>query len=139
MSRNNVRRQSNADVLGAGATGGGIGTFIAVVANGLPEGSSWKTLMTASAPMLTVGISAIGLFLKTVYINPYTARRKHDADQVLLQRVIDDARKTYQNALQDPNATQQHKDKLRKEVEKLEQLMMQGLVQKLEIRDDKVG
>jgi hypothetical protein len=134
MSLNSTRgKRVQGDVLGAGAAGGGVGTVIATLANSMPNDSPYKSLLIVTAPILSVGISGLWLFVKTVYINPYAARKEHDANRALFKELISEARATYASVLADPNATPQHKEAVRKDVEKLERIMMQDIVAKGEV------
>lgn len=126
------RSTSKSDVLGAGAAGGGIGTILATFANSLPAESPYKTVLSVTAPIITVGISGLWLFVKNVYIDPYVATKRHEVNHKYLNQLIDDARTYEARILADPNASEKHKKEVRAEVERLEKLLMKAIVDNVE-------
>ena len=113
------------DVVGAGAAGGGFGTILATVADGLPESSPWKSLLTVSAPILAVALSATGLFIKGLYVDPYAARRRRRAEEAELDRLLKNAKDKRDSVCADPGASEVHKAELRRRVEEVELLIVQ--------------
>jgi hypothetical protein len=132
-NRQTPRKSDTTNVVGASAAGGGIGTVIAAIANGMPEHSSYKSLLTVSAPLITVGISGLWLFIKTVYIDPFAARKKYQASDTAMEKVLADARTNAEKVLNDSNSSQEHKQEVRKMVEDLEKLRMKKITERMEI------
>ena len=120
------------DVVSAGAAGGGIGTLLATFADSLPPESTYKTFITVTAPIATVGISGLWLFVKAVYIDPFAASKKHKSTHEHISKLIEDAKKTEKAILDDPNASDAHKKQIRKKVEELERRLMDAIVESIE-------
>ncbi|MEK2144871.1 hypothetical protein WOC23_23080 [Vibrio parahaemolyticus] len=132
-ARRAPNKNKQANVLGAGAAGGSIGTMLATFADSLPPDSNYKTLLTVTAPLITIGISGLWLFIKGVYIDPYAAKKKHEANHQYLTQLITDARNYEQTVITNPNSTDKHKKEVRAEVEKLEKLLMRAIVENVEL------
>jgi len=132
MQAKKSSRTSKSNVIGAGATGGGIGTILAAFANSLPPESQYKVILTVTAPIITLGISGCWLFIKDVYIDPYVARKKHEANHNYINQLIEDARKYEAQILTDPNSSDEHKKDVRSEIERLEKLLMKAIVNNVE-------
>ena len=130
--RNERGERVHGDVLGAGAAGGGLGTVVAAMANSMPTGKA-SSLLIVTAPILSVGVSGLWLFIKTVYINPYAAKKSNEAKRANFDWLITQARETYDAVLADPNATAQHKAAVRKKLEKLQLLSIDDLAEKVDI------
>jgi hypothetical protein len=130
--RKTPQKSKAANVVGAGAAGGGIGTIIAAVANGMTDGT-YKSVLTLSAPLITVGISGLWLFLKTVYIDPFANRRKHAAADTAMDKIIADARANAVRVLNDPNSSDQHKREVQKILEDLQKLRMKKISERMEV------
>jgi hypothetical protein len=120
-------------VVGAGAAGGSIGTILATFADSLPADATYKTFLTVMAPLITIGISGLWLFIKGVYVDPYAAKKKHEADHSYLTQLATDAKGYEKTVLCDPNSTDKHKKEVRAEVEKLEKLLMRAIVENVEL------
>jgi len=132
MAKTSSNRANGRDVVGAGAAGGGIGTLLATFADSLPEDSPYKTFISVTAPIVTVGISGLWLFVKTVYIDPFAASRKHKSTHEHISRLVADAKKTEQSVLSDPNATEAHKKAIRAKVEELEKRLVDSMIDNIE-------
>jgi hypothetical protein len=133
VSQNSPLNKSKKNgVVSAGAAGGGLGTLLISFAEGLPETNEWKTFLTLIAPILTVGVSGLWLFVKTVYIDPVVATMKHKSSHAHISRLIEDAKKVEQIVINDPNSSQEHKDEMRNNVEKLEKILISQLVDSVE-------
>ena len=65
-------------VAGAGVTGGSVGTALAAYASSLKDGDL-KTLLTVSAPLISIGVSGLWLFVKIMWIDPYMAKQRDQA------------------------------------------------------------
>ena len=134
MAPNKAPRRSNAtNVVGAGAAGGGIGTVIAALADGMDETSQYKSVLIVSAPLIAVGLSGLWLFLKTVYIDPYAYRKKHEAADIAMGKILKDARLNAERVLNDPNSSEKHKQDVRKIVEDLEKLRLHKITERMEV------
>lgn len=128
-----------ANVAGAGATGGGIGTVVAAFADGLPDSSPYKSLLTVASPLIAVGLSGLWLFLKHAYIDPVADRKrraaeqkKYDAEMAQSERFLNKARAHLQSVRDDPNASDEHKLSLQKKVEELEHLTLAIITKRAE-------
>lgn len=127
-------RKSNAtNVVGAGAAGGGIGTVIAAIADGLPEASAYKSVVTVSAPLVAIGISGLWLFIKAVYIDPFAVGKKHESADAAMDKVLEDARMHAERVFGDPNSSDEHKAEVRKMVEDLETLRLKKITERMEV------
>lgn len=119
--------------LGAGAAGGGVGAIFTTIANNLPPDSSYKALLTAAVPFITLAVSGLWLFIKEVYIDPYAARKRHEATHAYITNLLEDAKKWEASVLANPNSTPRHKEEVRRQVERLELLLMKAIVQKVDL------
>lgn len=131
MRRPAKNRQDS--VIGAGAAGGGIGTVVAAVANSLPPTSAMRPLLIVSAPLITVCVSGLWLFIKVVYVDPFVTVRKNRAADTAMDRVLADARSNANRVLSDPNASTEHKKGVQKVVEELERLRMKKITERMQI------
>lgn len=125
-------KSKKTDVVSAGAAGGGLGTLLISFAEGLPETNEWKTFLTLSAPIITVGISGIWLFVKTVYIDPQVASMKHKSSHAHISKLIEDAKKVEQIVLSDPNSSEEHKQQMRSKVEELKRILISEMINNVE-------
>ncbi len=134
MKKQRANRQNSAvNVVGAGAAGGGIGTIIAALANGMPHDAPYKSVLTVSAPLLAVVISGLWLFIKTVYIDPYANRKKHAAADAAMERILADARANADKVLNNPNSSEAHKKEVRRLVEELERLQLEKITERMQV------
>jgi hypothetical protein len=134
-SKKTPRKTNATNVIGAGAAGGGIGTVIAAVANGLPDNSTYKPVLTVSAPLVAVAISGFWLFIKTVYVEPYVNRMKHEAADAAMNKIIADARAIAETVINDPNSSDDHKKDARKSVADLISLKLRKMTKRMEVVD----
>lgn len=133
MNRNsNGTSSKKSNVVGAGAAGGGIGTLIASFADSLPEDNELKTFLAVTAPIITVFISGLWLFIKTVYIDPFAASKKHDTTHKHISKLLADARKAEEQVLNAKHSTEAHKKQIRGKVEELEKLLMDTIIENVE-------
>ncbi len=96
----------------AGAAGLGIGTFIAIVAEQMPDDADAKPWLLAFTPAITLGIS-LGWYKVRSWAT--------DAlDQRAANRIFTEAKQTLQDGLDNPSTSEAHKDELRKALEQLE-------------------
>lgn len=115
--------------MGAGFAGGGIGTVIAAIADGISPNSAWKTVLTVSSPLIAIGIGGLWLFLKTVYIDPFAIRKKHEAENTRMERIINDAKKL----LADRDESEQSKQETRKELETLKGIRLRKMRERMQV------
>jgi len=111
-------KANETNVFGAGATGGVLGTVIVTIANGMSDDSAYKSALIISAPLLTVSISGIWLFLKTVFIDQYINKKADD----IMQKALADAKANEERVINNPLSSQAHKKQVRKTVEDIEAL-----------------
>lgn len=128
-----LRPTDAADVVGAGAAGGGLGTLIAAFASSLPQTSQYRSLLAISSPLIAVGISGLWLFLKSVYIDPFARQRRHAAIDATMDRIISDARKNAEVVMANPASSQEHKREVQKIVEELETQRLKKITERMEI------
>ena len=71
-SASDLNSPKNTNIVGAGVAGGGVGTLIAAFAESLPDDTGFKSILTISAPLITIAISGIWLFFKAclLYTSP---------------------------------------------------------------------
>jgi hypothetical protein len=110
-----------------------MGTVIAALAAGLPDKSGWKSPLTVFSPLITVCISGLWLFMKTVYIDPFVNNRKHKVANEAMEKIIGDARAIADRIAIDPSASKQHKEEAKKMVESLEKLKMKKITERMEV------
>jgi hypothetical protein len=127
------RRTDATNVVGAGAAGGGIGTVLAAIANNLPIDSPWKSTLSLSAPLVSIGISGLWLFIKAVYVDPFANGRRHRAADAAMEKILADARANADRIQNDPQASDTHKREVRKIVEDLEKLRMRKITERMNI------
>ena len=125
---------NKATVLAAGTAGGGIGTLLATFADSLPIESSYKSGLTITAPLITIGISGLWLFIKAIYIDPYAATKKHKSSHAHINQLIQDARETETEILNNSNSTEEHKKAIRTKVEELETILMDAIIENVEYK-----
>lgn len=121
------------NIVGAGAAGGGVGTIVAAMANSLPETSGWRTMLIVGAPVITVAVSGVWLFLKAAYIDPFVNERKHRAADAAMDKVLADARANAARVQADPNASPEHKRDVQKMVEELERLRLKKITERMQV------
>jgi hypothetical protein len=111
--------------VGAGAAGAGSGTLLVLLANNLHDGDPWKSWLVILAPSASIAISAIYGWVKTA-IDRHAARQE-------LSKVVDRAKVTLREALQNPATSEEHRQVLRKELEALELLLVKADVDKIRV------
>jgi hypothetical protein len=97
---------------GAGAAGISGGTFLVALANSLPEGSRAKFWLTLIAPSVSVVLSVMWLWAQVEIAN-YMQDRK-------LKSLVSDAKSNLQEALNNPNTSEEHRNVIRKKLEEIE-------------------
>ncbi len=75
----------------------------------------------------------MGLFVKAAYIDPFVSQRKHDALKRTMEQVLTDARTERERNLNDPNATDKHKEEVVRMVEDLEKLQLKRISERMEV------
>jgi hypothetical protein len=127
------RRTNTANIVGAGAAGGSIGTAIAAMAAQLPPDSRYKALLTVTAPLISLTISGMWLFVRTIYIEPYANQKKQQAADAAMEKILTDARATAARVAADPNSSEEHKRQVRKMVEDLERMRFEKITERMEV------
>lgn len=98
--------------IGAGAAGAGGGTLLALLANNLPPDNSLRSWLIILAPSATVAISAGWIWLRHKIERHYREKE--------LKVLISQSKQTLQEALANPNTSENHRRELRKQLEQLE-------------------
>jgi hypothetical protein len=130
-----TRRAAATDAIGAGAAGSGIGTTIAAIANGLPSTSSYKSILLVSAPLIAVGITGLWLFIRNVYINPYTERRIKQEKIKAMNKLILDAENHAEKVRLDKNSSDFYKREVQETVEFLHRMRLNKMQDLIKIID----
>lgn len=99
-------------------TGVGGGTLFVLWAQSLPK--PWGLWLETAAPSVTVIVSAVYALVRR-----YLSRRE-------LQLALAEAKRTLKEALQDPDTSQEHKESVRRSLEKLEIFDVQVKMQHIE-------
>lgn len=107
----NSRRVSTAGSKMAGAGGG---TLFLLAAKSLPERYVWKNLLIYLAPSVSIACSGGLVWLK----QKLAERRK--------QGMFDRAQRTLEAALDDTRTSSEHKEQLRKDLEKLQSVRVKA-------------
>lgn len=108
----------------AGVAGAGGGTLVAAIASSLPDESGLKTYLLLAAPAVAITLSGVWLWAN-VKISNWLRDRE-------VTSVLNTARKTLQDALDNPNTTKGHQTNLRKELEKIELIALGRHVKRIE-------
>jgi hypothetical protein len=106
----------------SGLAGAGGGTLLVVFAKTLPK--PWSELLVLVAPSVSVGISALFWWSKQYF--------EHRLKERELQLLVEQARKTLETALANPNTSPEHKAEMRQALEKLEKLLVQGAISRID-------
>lgn len=96
----------------AGAVGIGGGTFLVALANSFPEGSRVRFWLTLIAPSVSAVLSVMWLWAQVEIAN-YVQDRK-------LKSLVRDAKSNLQEALNNPNTSEEHRNVIRKKLEEIE-------------------
>lgn len=108
---------------GAGAAGAGGGTLLMAVASSLQEGSRLKPLLMWAAPSVSVFLSGLWLWIQFKVTN-YLRDRE-------VQSLIDEAQRTLEGALNNQKTSDGHKAKIRRQLERLEQLRVDRQMERI--------
>ena len=127
------QKSDTTNVVSAGAAGGGLGTVVAAIANGLQGPSAYKSILTVGAPLIAVGVSGLWLFIKGVYIDPYVAKKKHETADAAMDSILANARANAEKVLNDPTSSDEHKKEVKKMVEDLERLRLMKITERMEV------
>ena len=127
------KKSDTIKVASAGAAGGGVGTVIATFANSLPPSSPYKSALLIGSPLITVAVSGLWLFIKTVYVDPFVLRKRSDAADIAMDRFLEDARLNAKKVIDDPHASAEHKREVWKMVEDLEKLRLRKITERMEV------
>jgi hypothetical protein len=113
------------NALQAGAAGGGFGTIVAGFVSLMNEGPVRQSLMILT-PLITVTVSGLWLFLKVVVDRAIA--------NALLKKALADVRTIEEEVLSDPNSSDEHKRRVRKMVEDAEELRMQTVMKRIDVK-----
>jgi hypothetical protein len=119
-----TRRSKSTKSTLAGPVGAGGGTLLVLLANNLPTSSPGRSWLVLIAPSASVGLSAVFVFLRR-YIG---ARMKDKHLKTLIQR----ARETLEVALRNPATSEEHRKALKSEQERLERLLVESDLSRIE-------
>lgn len=111
--------------VGAGAAGAGGGTLLVLLANNLPADSTWKSWLVIFAPSVSIAISVLYGWIKAT-LDKRAARKE-------LAEVVDRAKLTLQQALENPATSQEHRKQLQKELEGLELILVKADLDKIRV------
>lgn len=101
---------------GAGAAGIGGGTLLVVIANSLPQDNKFRPLLIWAAPSAAVFLGGLWLFIQYKMNN---FLRDHEA-----KAHFDNAKKILREALNNPLTSNEHRQRLQRELETLEILAL---------------
>ncbi|MGH9194730.1 MAG: hypothetical protein ACRD1T_03205 [Acidimicrobiia bacterium] len=99
----------------------------------MPESSSYKPVLIVSAPLITIGISGLWFFLKSVFVDPYANRKKHEAANYAMEKILEDARANKELIFSDPNSSEEHRRNVQKTLEDLEMLSLMKITERMEV------
>ena len=121
------QKKSGEATIGADAAGvgGGCGTILVALAESLPPDDPWRPWLLYLAPSVTVILSGLWLYAKYRVVE---WARNRDIDTVIQQ-----AKKLFQDAVDNPNTSPEHVDVLRSEIEELERQKMKGYKAKIKL------
>jgi hypothetical protein len=114
MPSNSQHAKSGAAKVGADITGAAGGTFAILVSHSLPDNSAWKPILLYAAPTVTVSLST-----RTSYLRERITRYLNEA---ALEAELHSASETIQQALNNQNTSDAHKEECRKNLEQVERL-----------------
>lgn len=97
---------------GAGAAGAGGGTILILVAQNLPESHPWKSWLVTTAPAVTVGVSAMWLWIRS-RVNAHLSRKDR-------AKRFHELRSKILSMIANPETSDAHRDALRRLLEKIE-------------------
>jgi hypothetical protein len=108
---------------GAGAAGVGGGTLLVVIANSLPENNKLKPWLIWAAPSVSVFLGGLWLWLQVKIANHLRDRE--------VRLLINNARKTLEEALNNPKTSEPHRARIRRQLEKLEQVSIDRQMERI--------
>jgi hypothetical protein len=108
---------------GAGAAGVGGGTLLVVIANSLSENNKAKPLLIWAAPSVAVFLGGLWLWLQVKIAN-YLRDRE-------VQALINNAKRTLEEALNNPKTSEPHRARIRRQLEKLEQVSIERQMERI--------
>jgi len=117
-------KKSESNVIG-GAAGAGGGTLLVLLAQNLPESSSWKSWLIIIAPSVSILLSSIWLWAKR-RIEDYFKNKEFNS-------AVEEAKMTLSEALNNTGTTDAHKNKLIKELEQLEMVAVKAKLKRVEV------
>lgn len=98
---------------GAAAAGGGLGTSLVALAQLLPESSAFRDILIYAAPGVAVGLTAVGVWAHRTLVRWVQEREA----QTALKR----ARETLEARITNQNTSEQHRARLTRKLEELEE------------------
>jgi hypothetical protein len=121
-------KSDSKDAVSAGMAGGGLGTVYAGLVDMLPE-RHVKDVLIILSPIVTVGLSFLGFYIKQVYLDPFIREKT----SFVLSRLIDDAKLQLQQVLADADSSPEVRKNIRENLEKLLERRAQLNVEEFEI------
>lgn len=120
MSRENNSTSSTVgpSILGSGAlAGGGAGTLLVALAGNLSADHPWKSWIILLAPACSVILSALVIWIRAKIENHIRIRDT--------KKLIAEAKRAAEAAIQNPHISQEHRESARKELEKWQSIEME--------------
>lgn len=114
MGRAKQNKKPRVSTAGSKMAGAGGGTLFLLAAKSLPEKYAWKTLLIYLSPTISIACTS-----SLVWIKQKLAERTK-------QQKFNRAQKTLEIALDDQRTSPQHKDQLRKDLEKLQSIRVKA-------------
>ncbi len=109
--------------LGAGFAGAGGGTLLAIFASSMEDGNPLKLWLLYAAPTITILLTAIWVWVQVSLTNYLRDKQ--------VKLLIENARNHLENALENNNTSEVHKDKLRSELEQLELITVERVMEQV--------
>jgi hypothetical protein len=120
MNTNNGSSERNESNANAGFAGAGGGTFIAVIANQLPDANIAKPILQYAAPSITILISALWVYIQVKI-------RDKEVDYLFKK-----AREQLKRRIDDPNISEDHRRELQKHLEDIDSLDINRIKSRIE-------
>ncbi len=108
-SKNNISSKTDAGIAGAGG-----GTLVAVIANQFPDTNVAKSILQYASPSISILLSVLWIWLQVKIANYIR--------DIEVARLINKTRKKLRERIEDNNISEEHRHKLRKELENLDSI-----------------
>lgn len=125
MTSDPSHSEANGGKTGAGLAGAGGGTLLAFVATSLPDTNTLKPWLLYAAPSVSIILGGLWIWTQVKIVNYFRDRE--------FKRVIDQTRKTLEEALANPNTSEEHKKDIRKKLEEFDLLNVDRTMKKLKM------